>query len=264
MDQGQPKARAGGCDTEVMTGGGLTVRGDEPFSDMTGPERPTPNPSERNALTFVPGLDGIRGVAVLAVMAFHAGLGAVSGGLLGVDMFFVLSGFLVTSLLLAEHARTGTIKLLAFWGRRARRLLPALLVLLIGVGAYARWVGGGVPPAQLRADALFTLIYSANWHFIASGQNYFVKFGALSPLLHTWSLAVEEQFYLVWPLIALVVLRSFGRRALGFVAAGIGVASATVCAALYSAVRPSTGSTTEPTRGPSRSWSGPCSPSSSP
>ena len=145
-------------------------------------------------------------------MGFHAGLGAVNGGLLGVDIFFVLSGFLVTSLLLAEHARTGTIKLIKFWGRRARRLLPALLVLLVGIGAYARWVGGGVPPTQLRGDALFTLIYAANWHFIASGQNYFVRFGALSPLLHTWSLAVEEQFYLVWPLIALVVLRRFGRR----------------------------------------------------
>jgi peptidoglycan/LPS O-acetylase OafA/YrhL len=175
----------------------------------------------------------LRGVAVLAVMGFHAGLGPVNGGLLGVDMFFVLSGFLVTSLLLAEHARTGTIKLIAFWGRRARRLLPALLVLLIGIGAYARWVGGGVPPAQLRGDALFTLVYSANWHFIASGQNYFVRFGALSPLLHTWSLAVEEQFYLVWPLIALVVLRRFGRRGLGWAAGVIGAASATLCARLF-------------------------------
>jgi peptidoglycan/LPS O-acetylase OafA/YrhL len=166
-------------------------------------------------------------------MGFHAGLGAVNGGLLGVDMFFVLSGYLVTSLLLAEQARTGTIKLLAFWGRRARRLLPALLVLLIGIGAYARWVGGGVPPAQLRGDALFTLVYSANWHFIASGQNYFVRFGAPSPLLHTWSLAVEEQFYLVWPLIALVVLRKYGRRGLGWAAGIIGAASAAECAGLF-------------------------------
>ncbi len=157
----------------------------------------------------------------------------MNGGLLGVDIFFVLSGFLVTSLLLAEHARTGTIKLIKFWGRRARRLLPALLVLLIGIGAYARWVGGGVPPAQLRGDALFTLVYSANWHFIASGQNYFVRFGALSPLLHTWSLAVEEQFYLVWPLIVLVVLRRFGRRGVGWAAGVIGAASAALCAGLY-------------------------------
>ncbi|HSZ36849.1 MAG TPA: acyltransferase, partial [Acidimicrobiales bacterium] len=198
-------------------------------------ENPPPNesPQDRNALRFVPGLDGLRGVAVLAVMAFHAGVGAVSGGLLGVDMFFVLSGFLVTSLLLAEYARTNTIKLLAFWARRARRLLPALLVLLIGIGAYARWVGGGIPPSQLRGDAFFTLIYSANWHFIASGQDYFVRFGALSPLLHTWSLAVEEQFYLVWPLIALFVLRRFGRRGLGWAAGIIGLASAALCAWLY-------------------------------
>ena len=229
MGRSRPETRAGGCGTEVETLSGHIVTRDEP--------RPAPRedarPVEGTTLRFVPGLDGLRGVAVLAVMGFHAGLGAVNGGLLGVDMFFVLSGFLVTSLLLAEHARTGTIKLLAFWARRARRLLPALLVLLIGIGAYARWVGGGVPPAQLRGDALFTLVYSANWHFIASGQNYFVRFGALSPLLHTWSLAVEEQFYLVWPLVALVVLRRFGRRGVGWAAGIIGAASAAVCAGLF-------------------------------
>ena len=216
----------------------VTVSGDILTSDdapraPTESARPTENPPDRNALRFVPGLDGLRGVAVLAVMGFHAGLGPVSGGLLGVDMFFVLSGFLVTSLLLSEHARTGTIRLLAFWGRRARRLLPALFVLLIGIGAYARWVGGGVPPAQLRGDALFTLGYAANWHFIASGQNYFVRFGAPSPLLHTWSLAVEEQFYLVWPIIVLVMLRRFGPRGVGWAAAVIGSASAALCAGLY-------------------------------
>ena len=217
----------------MLTASGHIVTRDEPRPAPSEGARPTENPREPTALRFVPGLDGLRGVAVLAVMGFHAGLGPVNGGLLGVDMFFVLSGFLVTSLLLAEHARTGTIKLIAFWGRRARRLLPALLVLLIGIGAYARWVGGGVPPAQLRGDALFTLVYSANWHFIASGQDYFVRFGALSPLLHTWSLAVEEQFYLVWPLIALVVLSRFGRRGLGWAAGVIGAASAALCAALY-------------------------------
>jgi peptidoglycan/LPS O-acetylase OafA/YrhL len=217
----------------VVTASGLIATPDEPHPPPVDPALPSGAPAGRNALRIIPGLDGLRGVAVLAVMAFHAGLGWVNGGLLGVDMFFVLSGFLVTSLLLAEHARTGTLDLLRFWGRRARRLLPALVVMLLGVCVYARWVGWGIPPSQLRGDALATLAYFANWHFIVSGQNYFVRFAAPSPLLHTWSLAVEEQYYLVWPLIALVVLRRFGRRWLGWAAAGIGAASAGLCAWLY-------------------------------
>jgi peptidoglycan/LPS O-acetylase OafA/YrhL len=181
----------------------------------------------------VAGLDGLRGVAVLAVMAFHAGVTWVRGGLLGVDVFFVLSGFLVTSLLVAEHAGSGTIRLRRFWARRARRLLPALFVLLVAVCVYSRWVSTGLPPRQLRGDTLSTLAYIANWHYIASGQNYFVHFGAPSPLLHTWSLAVEEQFYWVWPLVALLVLGRFGRGALGWVAGCFAALSAGLCAALY-------------------------------
>jgi peptidoglycan/LPS O-acetylase OafA/YrhL len=172
-------------------------------------------------------------VAVLAVMAFHAGVTWVRGGLLGVDVFFVLSGFLVTSLLVAERARTGTLRLRRFWARRARRLLPALFVLLVAVCLYSRWVSSGIAPQQLRGDTLSTLAYVANWHYIASGQNYFVRFGAPSPLLHTWSLAVEEQFYWIWPLVVLAVLGRFGRAALGWVAGGLAVLSATLCAALY-------------------------------
>jgi peptidoglycan/LPS O-acetylase OafA/YrhL len=194
---------------------------------------PVTEPADPGGIRFVPGLDGLRGVAVLAVMAFHAGLGWAAGGLLGVDVFFVLSGFLVTSILLGEHARTGTLALRRFWARRARRLLPALFVLLLGICAYAWWVSGGVAPAQLRGDALSTLGYVANWHYIATGQDYFVRYGGLSPLLHTWSLAVEEQFYLVWPLVALVVLKRAGRRGLGWVAGIVGASSAAVCAGLY-------------------------------
>ncbi len=166
-------------------------------------------------------------------MAFHAGVTRARGGLLGVDVFFVLSGFLVTSLLVAEHARTGTLRLRRFWARRARRLLPALFIMLVAVCAYGRWENTGISPQQLRGDALSTLGYVANWHYIASGQNYFVRFGAPSPLLHTWSLAVEEQFYWLWPLIVLLVLGRFGRRTLGWVAGCLAVLSASLCAALY-------------------------------
>jgi peptidoglycan/LPS O-acetylase OafA/YrhL len=171
-------------------------------------------------------------VAVLAVLAFHAGVGWLGGGLLGVDVFFVLSGFLVTALLLAEYHGTGTIALGRFWARRARRLLPALLVLLLGMCVYARWAGSGMAPAQVRGDALATLAYVANWHFVATGQDYFVHFGATSPLLHTWSLAVEEQFYLVWPIVALGVLRRFGRSGVGWAAGVLAVGSAALCGGL--------------------------------
>jgi peptidoglycan/LPS O-acetylase OafA/YrhL len=181
----------------------------------------------------VPGLDGLRGVAVLAVMAFHAGLAAAGGGLLGVDVFFVLSGFLVTSLLLAEYRRSGTIALRSFWARRARRLLPALFISLAGIAAYARWAADGLAPHKLRGDALATLFYGANWHYVLTGQNYFVKYGAPSPLLHTWSLAVEEQFYLVWPVLAWLVLRRCGSRGLAWVAGGFAACSALACAVLY-------------------------------
>jgi peptidoglycan/LPS O-acetylase OafA/YrhL len=184
-------------------------------------------------IRFVPGLDGLRGVAVLAVMLFHAGVQWFGGGLLGVDVFFVLSGFLVTSLLLSEHARTGTVKLRQFWARRARRLLPGLFVLLAGVCAYARWASTGTSPAQIRSDAFSTLAYVANWHYITAGQNYFNRYAPPSPLLHTWSLAVEEQFYLIWPLVVLLVLKHFGRRTLGWTAAFLAASSAAVCAALY-------------------------------
>src|SRR5262249_21790938 len=114
-----------------------------------------------------------------------------------------------------------------------RRLLPALFVLLAAMCVWARWGGSSIAPRQLRGDALSTLGYVANWHYLASGQNYFVRFGAPSPLLHTWSLAVEEQFYWIWPLVWLFTLRRFGRRALGWVTGSLAVASASLAAALY-------------------------------
>jgi peptidoglycan/LPS O-acetylase OafA/YrhL len=157
---------------------------------------------------YWPSLDGVRGVAIAAVIAFH--LGYLPGGWVGVDIFFVLSGFLITSLLLAEAA-TGEIRLRAFWARRARRLLPALLLLVGALALFASAGGAGVVPAQLRSPAVATLLYFANWQQVAAGHGYFTQFQAVNPLMHTWSLAVEEQYYLVWPLVFLT-LAWIGRR----------------------------------------------------
>jgi peptidoglycan/LPS O-acetylase OafA/YrhL len=185
-------------------------------------------------LGHLPGLDGIRGVAVLSVLLFHGGVSWAPGGFLGVDVFFVLSGFLITSLLIDEWGRTGAIGLGGFWVRRARRLLPGLLVLVGGAAVYAWLIASPEALAGIRHDVFATLAYFANWHFIASQASYFARTGDPSPLAHTWSLAIEEQFYVVWPLLVLAVLR--GRRPLGrlalLAAAGL-VASATAMAVVY-------------------------------
>ncbi|HEX3947294.1 MAG TPA: acyltransferase, partial [Acidimicrobiales bacterium] len=134
-------------------------------------------------------------------MAFHSGIAWLPGGFLSIDTFFTLSGFLITSLLLKEWQRLRTIRLGVFWARRARRLLPALLIVLLFVAVYAAFVVPRGTYPGLRLDALSTLFYVANWHFILVGSNYFNQTGLPSPLTHTWTLAVEEQFYLVWPLV---------------------------------------------------------------
>jgi len=166
-------------------------------------------PSGRH-LGYMPALDGVRACAVLAVMAFHGGISFMPGGFFGVDAFFVLSGFLITSLLVTERLETGGIALRSFWARRARRLLPALLVVIVAVVLYARFIATPGSYPDLRADAFSAMFYVANWHFILSGQNYFIAAGPTSPLIHTWSLAIEEQFYIVWPLIVVLVLRTSG------------------------------------------------------
>jgi peptidoglycan/LPS O-acetylase OafA/YrhL len=143
-------------------------------------------------------LDGIRAFAVLAVMAYHFGVPGTSGGLLGVDVFFVLSGFLITSLICRELQQTRTIRLGRFWAQRARRLLPALFVLLIGVALYVHVFAGSIDLASVRGDAFATLTYVSNWRFILSDQGYFALAAAPSPFLHTWSLAIEEQYYFLW------------------------------------------------------------------
>src|SRR3954471_15007810 len=189
-------------------------------------------------LGYVPGLDGLRGIAVIAVLLFHGGVTWARGGFLGVDMFFVLSGFLITSLLLDERWKTGTVKLSRFWARRARRLLPALLALLAAMAAYATWVPMDSPLPSLRRDVLATLAYVSNWHFILDGGSYFARNAPPSPLRHTWSLAIEEQFYLLWPLIFIAVAR--GRARLAKLGTFIGVGIAASIAAMLLLYHPGT------------------------
>jgi len=183
-------------------------------------------------LPHVPALDGLRGLAVIGVLAFH--LGHLRGGYLGVDLFFVLSGFLITSLLLAEWRQTGRIDLRAFWARRARRLLPAVLVLLVAVALYAATGPADLAARALRGDALATLGYVANWHALTADRSYWELFAAPSLLAHTWSLAIEEQLYIVWPLVVAAALRG-GRRVLLPVTLVLGAASALAMVVLHGA-----------------------------
>jgi peptidoglycan/LPS O-acetylase OafA/YrhL len=158
------------------------------------------------------GLDGLRALAVGGVLLYHGGVSWAGGGFLGVEAFFVLSGFLITSLLVAEWRRTHTIALGAFWARRARRLLPALLLMVAVVGIYYAVAGPTDALPDLKGAGLSTLLYVANWHDISAGTSYFAASGATSPLKHTWSLAIEEQFYVFWPLLLVGVFWLVRRR----------------------------------------------------
>jgi peptidoglycan/LPS O-acetylase OafA/YrhL len=166
---------------------------------------------QSSRIPHVTALDGVRGVAVAGVLLFHAG--HLQGGYLGVDLFFVLSGYLITSLLLAEQRSRGQIALGSFWARRARRLLPALAILLLGVAFYAWFVAQPSDLDQIRVDGLATLAYVANWRYVFEHFSYWSLFTSPSPLQHTWSLAIEEQFYLIWPpVVAGIIWISTRRR----------------------------------------------------
>jgi peptidoglycan/LPS O-acetylase OafA/YrhL len=193
-------------------------------------------PGERDHAGRRPALDGIRALAVTAVVVYHFGGGSTSwlpGGFLGVDVFFVLSGYLITGLLLAEYARRGGIDLPGFWVRRARRLMPALIAMLLAVVAWIWWATPLESYPMRRTDVFWTVGYLANWHLIKDQDDYFAAYSSASPLRHTWSLAIEEQFYLAWPLLLLVLLwlgHRLSRRLAGryrfvpvIVAAGVGV-----------------------------------------
>lgn len=173
---------------------------------------------------YLPGLDGVRALAVIGVLLYHADLTWVSGGFLGVDVFFVLSGFLITSLILEEFDRTGRINFKRFYLGRARRLLPALLLVLavVSVGALLVWRDA---IDQLRTDVVASALYVNNWAYIFTDQSYF-EFTGRPPLLkHLWSLAVEEQFYLIWPAVAFLVVKRSGRAGVRWVALALAAAS---------------------------------------
>jgi peptidoglycan/LPS O-acetylase OafA/YrhL/lysophospholipase L1-like esterase len=161
--------------------------------------------ASRSRIRHEPALDGLRGIAVAAVLLFHAG--DLTGGYLGVDAFFVLSGFLITSLLLSEARSDGRISLREFWSRRARRLLPVLACVVLAVCAYAVLVAKPEELASIRSDAIATLLYVANWRAVVGQHDYWELFRSPSPLEHTWSLSIEEQFYVLWPLAVVALMR---------------------------------------------------------
>ncbi|MEQ1872635.1 MAG: acyltransferase family protein [Ilumatobacteraceae bacterium] len=184
-------------------------------------------------LPYLPGLDGLRAIAVVAVMIFHANHDWLKGGYLGVEVFFVISGYLITLLLIGEHERTGTVNLGQFWKRRFRRLLPALYVLLALVAVYVTAFYTS-RREEIRGDLAAAVTYVSNWFQIIVGQGY-GSGEKFVPLRHLWSLAVEEQFYLVWPLVMLALLRrSRGRLpSIGLKLIFASVTIAAITAAVY-------------------------------
>jgi peptidoglycan/LPS O-acetylase OafA/YrhL len=187
-------------------------------------------------LPYLPGLDGLRALAVVAVLLYHAELSWLPGGFLGVEVFFVISGYLITALLLTEWRQHGRVDLKGFWIRRARRLLPALYLLLAVTLAYAVvFLPGEV--AGLRGDVIAALGYVTNWYLVFGHESYFEAIGRPSLLKHLWSLAVEEQFYLLWPPVLAVGLslgaKRWRQRRVMLVALSGAVASTLLMVVLY-------------------------------
>jgi peptidoglycan/LPS O-acetylase OafA/YrhL len=184
----------------IVAGG---QRAPAPFIDADGDGR---RPTNR----YIPALDGLRALAVVAAMLFHAGV--LRGGFLGVDLFFVISGFLITGLLLEEGLADGSVRLGRFWGRRVRRLAPALLVVL---GLTLLWANLGASPSMARTttrQTAWSLVYLNNWFALFGNVGYWGATATKTPLNHLWSLAIEEQFYLVWPVVLSLVLKVRRRR----------------------------------------------------
>jgi peptidoglycan/LPS O-acetylase OafA/YrhL len=165
----------------------------------------------KRSISHIPAIDGLRAVAVVAVLLYHLGFGWIPGGFLGVDLFFVISGYVITRLLLDSIQRSGGLDLRGFYAARIRRLLPALLFMIVST---ALFVGVWAPEAIKRflTDIPFVVTGTMNWALVYRHQDYFEAIGRPPLLQHTWSLAVESQFYLVWPLILLLVLKQFGKK----------------------------------------------------
>ena len=180
--------------------------------------------SETGRLRFVPSIDGLRALAVTAVVVYHIGASWLPGGYLGVDLFLVISGYLITSILIGERERDGKIDLRRFWARRARRLLPAL-ILMIAVTLLAFVILHPGEVARLRWAVGASLGYVANWYFVFADIPYFEQFGRPSSFEHLWSLAVEEQFYILWPPVLLAALVLLRRRAILVLVLGGGAVS---------------------------------------
>ncbi|MDZ7679739.1 MAG: acyltransferase family protein [Acidimicrobiales bacterium] len=192
-----------------------------------------PVTTQSTPLGYQPGLDGLRGVFVIAVLCFHGGFSWATGGYLGVSGFFTLSGFLICSLLIDERVQNGRIDLLRFWKRRARRLLPAAWLALAGALVYGIAAGSPVVQRDLPGDVVAALAYVANWRFVFTDSSYEALFAEPSPVTHLWSLAIEEQYYVVFPLfVAGLLMLAGGRRW----ALAVGLATLVAASTLWMAV----------------------------
>jgi peptidoglycan/LPS O-acetylase OafA/YrhL len=198
----------------------------------THPRRMRPLRAAPHEPRRIDALDGIRGLAVAAVLGYHLNEGSFPGGFLGVDIFFVLSGYLITSLLVSEWERRGEVSLGRFWIRRARRLLPLLLLTIAGVAVLTPALFSDAA-GRIRGECFAALAQGSNWFEAFADRSYFEEIGRASPLRHLWSLGIEAQFYLVWPLVAVLVLRRGGHRRLATVAGVTAVASFAVMALAY-------------------------------
>jgi peptidoglycan/LPS O-acetylase OafA/YrhL len=191
----------------------------------------SPLPTEKDASgSFRTDIEGLRAIAVLLVVAYHAGVPGLRGGFVGVDVFFVLSGYLITGLLFNELTKTGTISFLRFYARRVRRLLPASALTVLATIATVHFVLSPLEQIKLVRSAISTVAYFSNFYFAHSTRDYFASDTATNPLLHTWSLAVEEQFYCLWPLLIFLAYRiNRSRRYVAGCLAALSIVSLIYC-----------------------------------